>query len=66
MYVSLLKCVISFYLADVSWRRIQEVEELDKALENAKDQREKERIQEHLNNLYNHPLRMSLFFKFVF
>jgi hypothetical protein len=53
------------FLADNEWRRVRDVEELEKAIENASDGREKEKLQEHLNILYNQPLRISLFYKFA-
>lgn len=60
-------CISNFpFLADNEWRRVRDIEDLEKAIENTSDVREKEKFQEHLNTLYNQPLRISLFYRFVF
>jgi hypothetical protein len=56
-----LKIIIN--LAENDWKRMRDLDEMEKSLESCADPREKERIQEHLNTLYNQPLKMSLFFK---
>jgi hypothetical protein len=65
VFSSFLSLLFSI-LADNEWRRIRDVEDLEKAIEDAKDVREKEKLQEHLNSLYNQPLRISLFYRLVF
>ena len=52
------------HLAESDWKRLRDIDEMEKSLDDEnKDAKEKERIQDHLNTLYNQPLRMSLFFK---
>lgn len=67
MFLFLFLCIfiyIQICLAEMDWKRVHDIDELEKNLETA-DPREKERIQEHLNTVYNQPLRMSLFYKYV-
>lgn len=65
MFFLKISLFIQRILAENDWKRVQDIDQLERNLENSVDAREKERIQDHLNNLYNQPLRMSLFFKYV-
>jgi superfamily I DNA/RNA helicase len=53
------------HLPDADNRRLHDIEELGRNIENAEEGNEKDQMRDHLNAIYNQSMRMSQFFKFV-